>query len=409
MKNLELYVHIPFCVRKCDYCDFLSFPADARTQAAYVHALLAELAFYGERMQDYLVTTVYLGGGTPSWLDGQQLFAIARRIRQCFCVAEDAEVSIECNPGTVTAEKLALYRAAGINRLSVGLQSCDNRELKLLGRIHTCEQFLHTYELAENAGFGNVNVDLISGLPFQTAEKFADTLRRVIGLAPHHVSVYTLMIEEGTPFYERYQSDAALQREGLPTRALPCEEEEYRIYKLTQRMLRDAGYGQYEISNYSRPGYACRHNIGYWTRENYLGAGLGAASLIDNVRYVNTADIHMYTELCRQPAWLPPEAFDGCRGRCAEGNWFGSSLHRSAEILSRSAQMSEFMFLGLRMTEGVAAADFERCFGVKAETVYGEVMAELEEKRLLSAAEGRIFLTDRGMDVANYCMARFLL
>lgn len=412
MKNLELYIHIPFCVKKCDYCDFLSFTADERTQAEYVHALLAEIRFCGGRMQEYLVSTVYVGGGTPSWLDAGLMTAILREVHACFRVAESAEVSIECNPGTVTAAKLAAYRKAGVNRLSIGLQSCRNEELKLLGRIHTFGQFLKTYELARKAGFGNINLDLISGLPGQTAEKFGETLQQIIRLRPEHVSAYTLMIEEGTPFYERYKYDAVKQEAGMPTEFLPTEDEAYRIYKLTQRVLKKAGYEQYEISNYGRPGCACIHNIGYWTRENYLGVGLGAASMLENVRYRNTADIYEYIELCRKPAGLPPEAFseggEAFKRRPSEGEWFGSNLHLSADVLSRRAQMEEFMFLGLRMTRGVTREAFERNFGVPVDAVYRDVLAELKSQELISLAEGRLFLTDRGMDLANYCMAKFL-
>lgn len=408
-KRLELYIHIPFCVRKCEYCDFLSFTADERMQADYVHALLEEIRFYGERAKEYLVATVYVGGGTPSWLDGGLMLAVLNQVRKSFRVAEDAEISVECNPGTVTAAKLDRYRRAGVNRLSVGLQSCDNGELKLLGRIHTYEQFLKTYELARNAGFSNINVDLISGLPYQTAERFADTLQQVIRIRPEHVSAYTLSIEKGTPFYERYKFDAVRQEAGLRTQVLPDEDEAFRIYKLTQRVLKKAGYEQYEISNYSRPGYACRHNIGYWTRENYLGMGLGASSLIENVRYANTAEIYEYMDLCSRLAWLPAEAFDADteQGR-PQGAFFGSSLHLSADVLSCREQMEEFMFLGLRMTDGVTRASFEKNFGMPVDAVYRDVLHELRDMGLLLLAEGRVFLTERGMDLANYCMAKFL-
>lgn len=410
MKNLELYIHIPFCIKKCGYCDFLSFPADERTQAEYVHALLAEIRFYGGRMQEYLVSTIYVGGGTPSWLDEGLMLAVLRQVYESFRVMERAEVSIECNPGTVTAAKLAAYKGAGVNRLSIGLQSCRNDELKLLGRIHTFEQFLKTFELAREAGFKNINVDLISGLPGQTAEKFGETLQQVIRIRPEHISAYTLLIEEGTPFYERYKYDAVKQEAGMQTEFLPTEDEAYRIYKLTQRVLKKAGYEQYEISNYARPGAACRHNVGYWTRENYLGVGLGAASMLANVRYRNTADIYEYIELCRNPVGLPPEAFAKKEETSApNGDWFGSNLHLSADVLSRQAQMEEFMFLGLRMTQGVTRAGFERNFGMSVDAVYREVLEALKSQELLSLAEGRIVLTERGMDLANYCMAKFLL
>ena len=289
--NLELYIHMPFCVKKCEYCDFLSFPADTNTQIKYVHALLNEIRFYGEKMRGFRVSTIYIGGGTPSWLEPELVTAVMDQIYKSFQVYEDAEISIECNPGTVTAAKLQAYRRAGINRLSIGLQSTNNTELKTLGRIHTYEQFLKTYELARNEGFTNINVDLMSGLPRQSAESFADTLQRVIRLKPEHISAYSLIIEKGTPFYEKYKFDMVRQEAGMKTEELPTEDDTYKMLKLTQRVLAKAGYERYEISNYAKPGYACRHNVGYWTRENYLGLGLGAASLIDNVRYSNTREL----------------------------------------------------------------------------------------------------------------------
>ncbi|MCH5332652.1 MAG: oxygen-independent coproporphyrinogen III oxidase [Agathobacter sp.] len=390
MKNLELYIHIPFCVKKCDYCDFLSFPADLRTQVQYVHAMLEEIRFFGTRLSDYLVSTIYVGGGTPSWLDEELLATLLRQVYSSFAVAEDAECTIECNPGTVTAGKLRVYAQSGINRLSIGLQSANEEELKCLGRIHTYEHFLKTYELARKAEFSNINVDLMSGIPYQKAEVFADTLQKVIRLKPKHISAYSLIVEKGTPFYERYKFDAVRQEAGISTQALPNEEECYRIYKLTQRVLEKAGYERYEISNYAKPGYACRHNTGYWTRENYLGLGIGAASMIENIRFANTRDIYAYIENCKHLEALTEEDY-------------------SAVAMSRKEQMEEFMFLGLRMTRGVSRAEFEESFGVPPEAVYRDVMENLKEQELLIAAEGRICLTDRGLDLANYCMAKFLL
>lgn len=408
--NLELYIHTPFCVKKCAYCDFLSFPADTNTQIQYVHALLNEIRFYGERMGDYQVSTIYIGGGTPSWLEPELLVAIMDQVYKSFRVREDAEVSIECNPGTVTTAKLEAYRRAGINRLSIGLQSANNEELKMLGRIHTYEQFLKTYELARNAGYTNINVDLMSGLPHQSAESFADTLQKVIRLKPEHISAYSLIIEKGTPFYEKYKFDMVRQEAGMQTELLPTEEDTYKMLKLTQVVLAKAGYGRYEISNYAKPGYECRHNIGYWTRENYLGLGLGAASLVDNVRYSNTRELDEYTAICHDLTILPPEAFAPEDGMAApERNWFGSNLHTEASVVSRKSQMEEFMFLGLRMTDGIARDEFEHNFGMSIEAAYVQVLPELQAQGLLEKREGRIYLTDRGMDVANYVMAQFLL
>ena len=408
--NLELYIHMPFCVKKCEYCDFLSFPADTNTQIKYVHALLNEIRFYGEKMRGFRVSTIYIGGGTPSWLEPELVTAVMDQIYKSFQVYEDAEISIECNPGTVTAAKLQAYRRAGINRLSIGLQSTNNTELKTLGRIHTYEQFLKTYELARNEGFTNINVDLMSGLPRQSAESFADTLQRVIRLKPEHISAYSLIIEKGTPFYEKYKFDMVRQEAGMKTEELPTEDDTYKMLKLTQRVLAKAGYERYEISNYAKPGYACRHNVGYWTRENYLGLGLGAASLIDNVRYSNTRELYEYIEICRELTFLPPEVFAPEEGMDApERGWFGSNLHTEAAVVNRKAQMEEFMFLGLRMTEGISRNEFETNFGMPIEAAYVQVLPDLQAQKLIEKREGRVYLTDRGMDVANYVMAQFLL
>lgn len=408
--NLEIYIHTPFCVKKCAYCDFLSFPADTNTQIQYVHALLNEIRFYGERMGGYQVSTIYIGGGTPSWLEPELLVAIMDQVYNSFHVREDAEISIECNPGTVTTAKLEAYRRAGINRLSIGLQSANNEELKVLGRIHTYEQFLKTYELARNAGYTNINIDLMSGLPRQSAESFADTLQKIIRLKPEHISAYSLIIEKGTPFYEKYKFDMVRQEAGMKTELLPTEDDVYKMLKLTQLVLAKAGYDRYEISNFAKPGYACQHNIGYWTRENYLGLGLGAASLVDNVRYSNTRELYEYVELCREITILPPEAFAPEEGMAApERNWIGSNLHTEASVVSRKSQMEEFMFLGLRMTDGISRDEFERNFGMPIEAAYVQVLPELQAQELIEKREGRIYLTDRGMDVANYVMAQFLL
>lgn len=408
--NLELYIHTPFCVKKCAYCDFLSFPADTNTQIQYVHALLNEIRFYGERMGDYQVSTIYIGGGTPSWLEPELLVAIMDQVYNSFHVREDAEVSIECNPGTVTTAKLEAYRRAGINRLSIGLQSANNEELKVLGRIHTYEQFLKTYELARNAGYTNINIDLMSGLPHQSAESFADTLQKVIRLKPEHISAYSLIIEKGTPFYEKYKFDMVRQEAGMQTELLPTEDDVYKMLKLTQLVLAKAGYDRYEISNYAKPGYECRHNVGYWTRENYLGLGLGAASLVDNVRYSNTRELHEYIEICHDITILPPEVFAPEEGMAApERNWFGSNLHTEASVVSRKGQMEEFMFLGLRMTGGISRNEFEANFGMPIEAAYVQVLPDLQAQKLIEKREGRVYLTDRGMDVANYVMAQFLL
>lgn len=393
-KELELYIHIPFCVKKCDYCDFLSFPADNRTQRRYVDAVQKEIIYYGALYSDRKITTIFIGGGTPSWLDEEEIVRILHTVREAFAVEHDAEITIECNPGTATAHKLVRYREAGINRISIGLQSAHNEELALLGRIHTWEQFLKTYDLARKAGFSNINVDLMSALPGQTLETFSDTLKKVLALKPEHLSAYSLMIEEGTPFYERYREDEKHREAGEPTELLPDEEQEYAVTKLTQRVLMEAGYHWYEVSNFAKPGYECRHNIGYWKRADYLGIGIGAASLIDNVRYANVRDLEEYCKEC-ESLW---EELNIRKTICS-----------STEPVTREEQMEEFMFLGLRMTEGVSRAEFEQHFGTTIEAVYGDVLRQLQKEGLLVKQEGRICLTERGMDVNNYVVEQFML
>lgn len=400
-KDLELYVHIPFCVKKCSYCDFLSFPADERTQGAYADALLKEIAYYGKQMKDYLVSTIYIGGGTPSWLDENKMLRILDTIYTSFQVSRDAEISMECNPGTLTQSKLLMYRRAGINRLSIGLQSADDEELKLLGRIHTFSQFLKTYEMARETGYSNINVDLISGIPYQTVDKFYKTLQKVLRLKPNHISAYTLIVEKGTPFYEQYKFDAVKQEAGMPTDILPNEDEVYRIYKLTQQYLKENGYRQYEISNFAHPGFECQHNIGYWTRKDYLGLGLGAASLVDNVRYSNTTDLYAYMENVENIKLYRFEQENGT-------NELGTNLHAAVDVVTRKAQMEEYMFLGLRLTDGITRNDFLQTFGIPIEGVYKDVLERMKKENLLYVGEGKIYLTDRGMDLGNYVMSQFL-
>ncbi|MBQ8278618.1 MAG: oxygen-independent coproporphyrinogen III oxidase [Roseburia sp.] len=380
---MQLYIHIPFCVKKCAYCDFLSFAADEQTQGAYVKALQKELEFYGEKYSDRFISTIFIGGGTPSWLNEKDMAAIMECVYRNFEVAADAEITIECNPGTVSEQKFAVYKSVGINRLSIGLQSANNEELKTLGRIHTFEQFLRTYDKARHHGFANINVDLMSSLPGQRPEDFVASLKKVTRLKPEHISAYSLIIEEGTPFYEKYEADAKRQAEGVPTEFLPTEEEEYETTKRTQQILQSEGYHWYEISNFAKPGRECQHNIGYWKRADYLGLGLGAASLIDNVRYANTTDIYEYMK-------CPQEAAAG-------------------EAVSRDAQMEEFMFLGLRMIDGFHREEFEKTFGVAIEGVYGAILKGLQQEELLLQREGRIRLTEKGIDVSNYALSQFLL
>lgn len=391
-KPLALYVHIPFCVRKCAYCDFLSAPASGEIQEYYVNLLCEEIEKEAVRYPGYRGRTVFFGGGTPTVLKPQQLEKILCKLKECFLIdtSQEPEITLECNPGTVTGEDLGKLRATGFNRLSIGLQSAQDGELKTLGRIHTWKDFLKTYRLAREAGFQNINVDLMSALPGQSVESYVNSLERVTALEPEHISAYSLIIEEGTPFYERYgEADRERQRYGEDKKhLLPTEEEERRMYELTREMLEKEGYHRYEISNYARPGFACRHNRTYWERGDYLGLGLGAASLMENVRFGKPRDLREYeTELKRN----------------------GEGFHREKQRLSIKEQMEEYMFLGLRLTAGISGAGFLDCFGVPVEEIYGDVINKLEAHDLLAREKGYIFLTERGIDVSNVVLSEFLL
>ena len=382
MKELELYLHIPFCVKKCNYCDFLSAPAGEETRAAYVDALLEEIRGFDEP-EDYEVVTVFFGGGTPSILPGQAIFRIMEALREKFSFRKEAEITLEANPGTVDKEKLSFYKKAGINRLSFGLQSADAEELKKLGRIHTWEKFLESFQLAREAGFSNINVDLMSARPGQTKESWEKTLRQVLALQPEHISAYSLIIEEGTPFYQLYEKDVERRDAGEEPELIPSEEEERAMYEATGRILKEQGYLHYEISNYAKPGCECRHNLGYWQRRDYLGFGLGASTLLNPVRSKNTEDL---------------EAYLG-----------GDFSKKEFFVLTKDNQIEETMFLGLRVLEGVSKEQFREQFSCELRVVYRKELEKLEKEGLLEEEGDFVRLTSRGIDLSNPVLAEFLL
>lgn len=380
-RPLELYIHIPFCARKCLYCDFLSQTASEMVCHGYVEQLLEEIGCQSGYYQGYEVVTIYIGGGTPSILKAEDIQAVMEAVKKNFRVDRGAEITIEANPGTVSREKLEAYLDCGINRISLGLQSADDRELKTLGRIHTFDEFLKTYQRVREAGFHNVNVDLMSALPGQTLSSWRSTLKKVTMMKPEHISAYSLMIEEGTPFYEMYHDHPEL---------LPTEEEDREIYYASKAFLREQGYERYEISNYARPGFECRHNIGYWTGVEYLGLGLGASSYIQNFRFSNEADLETYRKI-------------NMRGEDAD-----QRLHQNISDLSQREQMEEFMILGLRMSRGVSGSEFIRRFGLNMWNVYGDALHRLQENRLIEVESPWVRLTDFGVDISNYVLSEFL-
>ncbi|MEY8390146.1 radical SAM family heme chaperone HemW [Lachnospiraceae bacterium 45-W7] len=406
MRELELYVHIPFCVRKCDYCDFLSMPAAENVRRHYVDKLIAEIRQNASACYDYQISSIFFGGGTPSMLSGVQIAEIMRELRQNFKVRQTAEITLECNPGTLTGQKLALYKTAGINRLSLGLQSADNRELQRIGRIHTFEEFLESFDLARKAGFSNINVDVMSALPGQSTKDWLYTLKKVTELRPEHISAYSLMIEEGTPFYERFAEDELLRQRGEAPRDLPSEEVERRMYELTREFLTEQGYVRYEISNYAKPGRECRHNIGYWQLIPYLGLGLGSSSYLEQARFSNTRSLQEYLE----GKWNDvSEILKVVKGRKETSASVGKREEPDIFLPDKRRQMEEYMFLGLRMTVGIARKTFQKLFGVEPEGVYGEKLHKLQQQGLLKQSEGRIFLTEEGISVSNYVLCEFLL
>lgn len=410
MKELELYLHIPFCERKCAYCDFLSAPADLPVRISYIKKLQEEIAYYGAQYGEYQVSSIFFGGGTPTILEGYQLAAILETVKEHFNITADAEITVECNPGTLTAGKAEKLVQAGFNRLSMGLQSADDRELQLLGRIHNFAQFLESYDLARKAGFRNINVDLMSALPGQTLKSWQDTLQKVTALRPEHISAYSLIIEEGTPFYERFAEDERIREEGGHPRLLPEEDVERQMYELTETFLHTKGYDRYEISNYAKPGYECRHNCGYWTRKDYLGLGLGASSLVEHQRFQNTSDLKTYLEQEYSPQCEGQDEHIAETIQLQEETGLTQTGHHiHIETLDKKSEMEEFMFLGLRLMAGISRQQFEKKFQVTLNSVYGEVLRKLKGEQLIEEVAGYVRLTEHGIDVSNYVLAEFLL
>ena len=400
-KKLEIYVHIPFCAKKCAYCDFLSFPVNMRMRREYTDKLLEEIRIQSSFVREYQVDTIFLGGGTPSVLDVTDITAIMETLKEHYDIAPDAEITIEVNPGTVKMEGLVAYREAGINRVSMGLQSADDTELRYLGRIHTYDEFLKSFQRVRMAGFTNVNVDLISAIPGQTPESWRNTLKKTAMLKPEHISAYSLIVEEGTPFYDRYGGHVEMEsyemspeerRRLMALPDLPDEDTEREMYYMTRNCLAEQGYERYEISNYARPGFECRHNVGYWTGTGYLGLGLGASSYLEGCRFHNTSDFQSYVS-----AHFDDEAE------------FCQALRQDMEQLSVKSKMEEFMFLGLRLTRGVSVEGFITRFGQSIRNVYGGVIDKLEREGLLEHKNGYYHLTERGLDLSNYAMSLFLL
>lgn len=454
MKNkneLGIYIHIPFCVHKCIYCDFLSSPADVHTRKQYVRALINEIYLTREGkcankliknvlqgdntsyedmeeqavngltsdyalydtvcMADYektimqedisgcvddiksenghIVTSIFIGGGTPSAIDAEDISDILDAVRKNYNVSDKAEITIECNPGTMDKKKAAIYRKAGINRISFGLQSTDNNELRMLGRIHTYEQFMESYKIAREAGFDNINIDLMSALPGQTMESFKAVLEKALSLGAEHISVYSLIVEEGTRLSDNIDS--------FPQ--IPSDDEDRQMYYMTKEMLSSYGYEQYEISNYAPKGYECKHNLKYWERCDYLGFGIGAASLYGGRRYTNISDIGRYMDVLAEIT------------NALDKSYVNELLQirTDMEELSKEDEMSEYMFLGLRKTKGIDITDFKEEFGTDIKDIFGEAIEDNIARGLLIHDGNGLYLSKRGIDISNTVMSDFIL
>lgn len=404
LENRGVYIHVPFCVKKCAYCDFLSFPASSIVHREYVDSLIREIrfleikfpeiksskapiqknscqemCFFDEKLD---ISSIFIGGGTPSIVEEMLIFDIMQAIYQTFSVREDAEITIECNPGTIDENKIKFYKEVGINRISFGLQSASDELLARIGRIHTYCDFLSSYECARNAGFDNINIDMMSALPGQTLDMYKNDIQKIVKLNPEHISAYSLILEENTPLYEHIDLYPSL----------PDEEMERQMYYDTKKILLEHQYHRYEISNYAKAGYECRHNKLYWERGDYMGFGLGAASFIQGVRYKNTENMEEYMKKAGK-----------------------ESVVCEQERLSKKDCMSEFMFLGLRESKGVCANAFKAQFGVSIHEIFGNVLKKHIDQKLIysySLDKGRQIwyaLTDYGVDISNYVFSEYLL
>lgn len=377
MDKISLYIHIPFCAQKCLYCDFPSFARKDHLRKAYIEALNKEIINLREKHNNLEINTIFIGGGTPSVLESNELECLLKEIAK-LNMAKDIEYSMECNPGNLTEEKLEVMKKYGVNRISMGLQAKQDNLLKGLGRIHNYKTFKENFLLAKKVGFNNINVDLMFGLPNQRLNEWEETLREIISLEPAHISAYSLIIEEGTAFYNLYENDKL---------KLPTEEEERKMYHLAKEILEENGFNQYEISNYAKEGKECRHNLAYWNMDNWIGVGSASASYINWKRIKNISSVEEYINSINE------------RGEAVE------------EIInnSKNDNMEEFMFMGLRKINGIDENEFKKRFGMNINDVYGEILNKYIDEGLLIRESGRVFLSEKGIEISNIIMADFLL
>lgn len=374
MKNISLYVHIPFCKQKCFYCDFKSYAGIEELENDYIDALILEIK---NKCKGYLIKTLFIGGGTPSYLSENNLSKLLKELNK-LSFLDDAERTIECNPGTLSDEKIKIIKENNINRISMGLQTTKNNLLKTIGRIHTIEEFKANYKRVRELGIENINIDIMFGLPNQSLEDYKETLEDIVKLNPEHISAYSLIIEEGTYFYKLYEENKL---------NVPNEDDERRMYEITKEILEDNNYKQYEISNYAKEGRECRHNKVYWELDEYIGVGVSASSFIDEKRIKNIDNIKEYIKRINN----------------------NIDVLESTIANSLKEDMEEFMFLGLRMIDGVSIDKFKNKFSKDINDVYGDIINKNKKLGLLDEKNGRIYLTDKGIEVSNWVMSEFIL
>ena len=374
---LGLYIHVPFCAQKCYYCDFNSYKIKSNEKEDYLINIEREMLLYKDEFKDKSFDTVFLGGGTPSILKVDELKRLMSKMYENFNIKDDAEITIECNPGTINKEKLEAMKKIGINRLSIGLQATQNYHLKSIGRIHTYEEFEKNYYDAIDIGFENINVDLMYALPNQKEEEWKDTLDKIIKLNPSHISAYSLILEEGTKLYDMYENNEF---------NLLDEDKDIEMYNYTINTLKDNGYNQYEISNYSKYEKECKHNIIYWKCDNYLGLGPGASGYIEDIRYSNLEDLSEYNNKISQN--LKPI--------------------NEENKLSDKDKIEEFIFMGLRMNEGISLDIFEKRFKIDFKDLYKNALEKLIDNKLIKMEDSNVSLTQKGREISNSVFIEFI-
>ena len=375
---LGLYIHIPFCVEKCFYCDFNSYKIQNKNEKKeYIKNLKKEINLYKEEFKDKYFDTIFLGGGTPSILEGEELEEIFNEIYKNFSILKDAEITIECNPGTLTKKKLQTMKKCGVNRLSIGLQTTQNKNLKYIGRIHTYEIFEKNYKEALEVGFENINIDLMYSLPNQSFDEYKESLDKVIKLSPTHISSYSLILEENTKLHKMYENKEF---------ELNSDELDIKIYDYTIDKLKENGYNHYEISNYSKNNYECKHNIIYWKCENYLGLGAGASGYINNIRYKNVDSINDYNRLLKNNQ-KPIEEINK---------------------LTSKDKIEEAIIMNLRMTEGIDILEFNKKYDINFKEKYNNILEKLKYENLIIEKNNRVFFTRRGRQISNTVLIEFL-